>query len=695
MNDSQSWNLKTYLTRTTFVVCNIAIALTVCETRLQAADPDEPDVALVTDVPPVFDMPSIFAKYANVQQRMTVAIRLKAYPQALELGKQSLKLVPHDPVTHYNLACVLAQTQQTDAALDALHKAVDSGFRNVAHIQADGDLTALRGTKRFQEIVEVAKEAKPKSHPWLARKALPLLAKDGVATVQSSNTQWNPKLARLHAFFDLPQAPTGEVINGHGRAGELVRQWFKDGIAAGNHGDFYDNHDRDHSNLKFADFPQLTRIEFSAEAKQRVLDHGFQRHFTYNAVTIGNSSTAMTQGPYWRSQARLGYTNPALMAVLDSQYSSNQLYLYPEHRDHDPGRNGKGGYGDVFPANSPYMIVSQGSSYTDKPFLDALACTLAALRPDTKKLLIDNGAIAPTLQMVFRMSNLTVGNSAERYMTGIAHPTVFDSKQLDLPAMVTLAHSIQPTTVPPLIGLKVVEEDQPSVGRDFFDMKPNEKLFDTTAAIARVARSMNYQRRMVVSAESSRDLNGRPLTWNWAVLRGDAKRISITPKNANSSIVELKISYHTRRPIRDGDDMESNRVDIGVFVHNGTHYSAPGFVTVHFPANETRTYDKSTQRILSVDYGDQQSGANYEDPLVAVSKRWKDEYHYSEAGEKTGWTRTLPDGVVREYTSAGAVIVKKDDAGKPIETRPAQYTVQPRKNNAPELVESSAVTKSK
>ncbi|MDA1015628.1 MAG: hypothetical protein O3A00_14390, partial [Planctomycetota bacterium] len=641
------------------------IAISVSAVAAIGADSDEPSP------PHVFDMPAIFAEYANVQQRMSVAIRRKAFPEALELGKQSLRVVPHDPVTHYNVACVLARTGKADEALNALQQAVDSGFRNVAHIRTDEDLATVRDAKRFKDILETATVAKLKTHPWLDRKITSAVAKDGVVTVQSGNTQWDPKLARLRAFFDLAPKPSGEVVQGHGRTGDLLRQWFKDGTAAGNHGDFYDNHDRDHSNLKFAAFPQLTRIEFSADAKQRVLDHGFQRHFLYNAVTIGNSSTAMTQGPFWRSQARLGYTNPALMAILDTQYSTNHLYLYPEHRDHDAGRNGKGGYGDVFPANSPYMIVSQGSSYTDQPFLDALACTLAAFRPDTKKFLIEKGAIVPTLQMVFRMSNLPVANSAERYMTGIAHPSVFDSKQLDVPAMVTLAHSIEKDSVPPMIRLKVVEEDQPLIGRDFFDTKPNERLFDTSAAIARVARSLKYQRRMVVSAEASHDLNDRPLTWNWAVLRGDVKRITITPMNPSHSVVELKISYHERRPIRDGHDMESSRVDIGVFVNNGVHHSAPGFVTVHFPANETRSYDETTKRLLSVNYADQQTGGNYEDPLVSVLKRWKDDYHYATDGSVTGWTRTLPDGTLHDYTSAGEVIVKKGDDGRPLETRPA------------------------
>ena len=61
----------------------------------------------------------------------------------------------------------------------------------------------------------------------------------------------------------------GEAVSGQGEAGQLVQRWFQDGAAAGNRGDLYDNHDNDHSNMRFQQFPQLTRVEFSAEAKKR------------------------------------------------------------------------------------------------------------------------------------------------------------------------------------------------------------------------------------------------------------------------------------------------------------------------------------------------------------------------------------------------------------------------------------------
>src|SRR5205814_10264880 len=113
-------------------------------------------------------------------------------------------------------------------------------------------------------------------------------------------------------------------------------------------------------------------------------------------------------------------------ALLYEQYSHNQLYVYPCHMDHRPGRNGKdgdkeGGHGDVYFANTPYVLASQGSSGSDQPFLQAIALTMAALRPEVKQLLVEQNALAPTLQAIFRQSNGQVAKPDD-YFTGKAHP---------------------------------------------------------------------------------------------------------------------------------------------------------------------------------------------------------------------------------------------------------------------------------
>src|SRR5262245_7624730 len=42
-----------------------------------------------------------------------------------------------------------------------------------------------------------------------------------------------------------------------GKVGDLLRQWWKEGTAAGNAGDWYDNRDGAHSDLNTQPFPQL------------------------------------------------------------------------------------------------------------------------------------------------------------------------------------------------------------------------------------------------------------------------------------------------------------------------------------------------------------------------------------------------------------------------------------------------------
>ena len=79
-------------------------------------------------------------------------------------------------------------------------------------------------------------------------------------------------------------------------------------------------------------------------------------------VTFGNSSTSAPP-QLGGSNPRSYYVFPFGLSFLYNQYTRNNLYIYPEHRDHDPGHNGKNdGYGDLYPTNTPYLIISQGSS---------------------------------------------------------------------------------------------------------------------------------------------------------------------------------------------------------------------------------------------------------------------------------------------------------------------------------------------
>jgi YD repeat-containing protein len=390
------------------------------------------------------------------------------------------------------------------------------------------------------------------------------------------------------------------IANGNGQIVDLLRKWHVEGTAAGNTGDFYDNRDGDHSPLNLNPWPQLDQVIYTPEdikarrhwaAQQVILPH----------VTFGNSSTS---APVTNSGSniRFYYTHPRGMAFLYQEYRSNNLYMYPAHHDHHPGRNGKPFYGDVYPANSPYLIASQGSSGSDQPFMRAVPYTLAAFRPEVKRKLIESGLLMPTVQMIFRSTNKHLTDPKE-YLTGKAHPPVFEGSWVNDQKMVQLAHDIELKSIPPLAMLKVVEEDKPTAGKDYFEAGLTEVLHDTPCAIARVVRGGNQVRRIVVSAEESFDVNKQPLKYHWVVLRGDAERIKIKPLNEAGSQVEILVPYHERR-LADGHHLkiESNRVDIGAFVYNGTYYSPPAFVTFHSLDSEARTYDDQG-KLLEIGYG--------------------------------------------------------------------------------------------
>ena len=403
-------------------------------------------------------------------------------------------------------------------------------------------------------------------------------------------------LAAAPAGVQGQSAPTPVAV-GKGSVAALLNQWYAEGSAAGNVDDHYDNRDRGHSRLEIARFPQLSEVTYSDAERAERADWGAQREVVPH-VTIGNSSTAVYVKETGSNVRTWYYHADQGMRFLYTQYRANNLYVYPEHHDHDPGHNGNPGFGDLFPTNSPYVVISQGSSGSDKPFLRAFVQTLAAFRPQVKQRLIAVGLLMPTLQAIFRASNTQVAEP-EVYFTGRAHPTAFRRHQLDPLKMVLAAHALTVDAVPPLVRLTVRRESDP--GRlPGFDAT-TEKLSGTPCVIARIVRGPAQVRRLVVSAAGTFNPGRRPLTFRWAVLRGDPERIAIRTR-ANGAVAELTVPCHDRRAIEPGAKLASNRVDIGVFASAGHGWSAPAFVTFYTLDNELRTYDDDG-RLLEIYYG--------------------------------------------------------------------------------------------
>lgn len=669
--------------------------------------------------PPASPTMSVFAAPQNdlavrvvMQEVMGLAAAGRMDDARTRLEKAVDKAEVPAAVGRYNLACLHCARKDSAAALDALAAAVAAGFDDVGTLANDPDLQPLRGLPRFQEIgLDVMEKARAAQRKLQAEGPLPKprTVADGVAEVAETNTLWVPQFGRFMVAHEFPPAdPAAEITTQPGTVGDLLRQWRKEGTAAGLRGVLYDNHDEDHSNMNYAWFPELSRVEYSQPARETrtamhglgELHRGLQLIFVHNAPVIGNASVAQTQGPFWRSMPRLAMANAATAGLLADQYANNMLYFYPEHRDHDPEADK--GHGDVYPANVPYLITSQGSSGSDRAFMDAIAATIAAFRPETQKFLVEKRLLMPTVQMIFRACRKPVAGRDE-YLSGIAHPPVFDGATLDVERMVRMAHDLEPADVPPLVRLEVEEEYLGRPGIDYFETGDAEKLFDTVSAVARVARSARERRRLVASVAKTEDPNGKPLSFTWKLLHGDPQRVRITPLDPLGTRAEILVDWHPRA-VYPGSDLPSARVDVGVFADIGARLSAPAFVTWYFPPNERRVYEEmptgvaadrkddingdSSRRIVSIERLPATGAEHYADPMVLTPAVWTDTYRYSDRGELLGWTRSRPDAAAEEFTADGRLIVTRNDAGKPAETRAVRYVREQKKPAAaPVLVE--------
>lgn len=73
--------------------------------------------------------------------------------RALQVDRHLAELRPSDPLVHYNLACSLAVTGQTQAAFDTLRRAIDVGYKDFEHLAMDPDLETVRRHPDFPQLV--------------------------------------------------------------------------------------------------------------------------------------------------------------------------------------------------------------------------------------------------------------------------------------------------------------------------------------------------------------------------------------------------------------------------------------------------------------------------------------------------------------------------------------------------------------
>lgn len=428
----------------------------------------------------------------------------------------------------------------------------------------------------------------------------------------------------------------------------LLRSYDARGLSNSFEGILYDNRDRGHSRLDPKLYPRLHHLKYGDALEQKDADYGLAGMILYPAVVFGNSSTAITGGVEARSLPRLAMTSRLGRELSARLYRNNHIYIYPEHRDFDEV--------DRFPAHWPYHIVSQGSSGSDRPFMRAIAATLAAFPSDTLDYMKEHGLVAPTLQMILRR-NLRPVNQLEHYLAGSAHRPVLNGSEVRPERMVGHAAALRPEDIPPMAQIAVIEEDF----RDAAGLaQMSEKLYDTPSAVARIWRGFEGIKTLTVSAENTVDPMGKPVTYMWRLLQGNPDRIRITPVGDNGQQARISIAWHDPFDVQvtsaEGHrQIQTSRVDIGLFASSGREQSAPAILSISFPAHQIRTYGRSNTgglRLNSINY-DALGRDTYYDPVVHWSAPWTDTAIVDTSGTLTEWRRAFSgDGRVETTVPA-------------------------------------------
>ncbi|MEM9782586.1 MAG: hypothetical protein AAF899_08935 [Pseudomonadota bacterium] len=663
---------------------------------------------VINDVPdypgvPLYQMPRF------VRERAVIAGRAAEGDDrtALRLTDRMARRYPLVAELHATRALLLSRLGRIEEALTAVDVALDLGYKNLSQIRRAPAYANLTDHRRFRRIAGKTREPLPLSP--VPRRAASI---DGqTALVSALNTRWDVQRQLLSASFILPDdldtRPTLWDLDGDGVAeargglvptGALARlpDRIRSGEAAGLGGVFYDNRDRDHASLDRADFPRLTFIEYGEAAREAGVDYGPNRSMHFDAIVIGNSSTALTGGPFSRSQARSLITGPGDVEQQTRQFVRNQLYVFPSAGDYGPNlpvpqTTERGvGMGDKFPALVPFFVVSQGWSHSDYPFLDALATILSALNPELRAELQRRRLIAPTLQMILRRGMRGVDDDLAHFMAGPAHRPVMDGDDIDLERMVAIAERLTPATTPPMPILVVDQDLDAQDGVEVFGDGLSEVLFDAPFAVGRIWRSTRHTRRMVLRAGVAERRAGQEVALEWRVLQGLQDKVRITPLGPEGDRVAVEIDWHGRYPVPGRDDMTTDRVDVGVFARVGDEASIPATLSIVFPPRQRREYEAAPDggmRLAAVDYAADLPGTVDADPLLFPERRWTDLLRWNADGSLDGWRRRHHDSRAEEYSANGLLIRQRDDRGRPALLEAMDYPTE-REPNGTLLVEA-------
>jgi len=90
---------------------------------------------------------------AQLQMQFMQTLMGGDYAKAIQVGNKLYALEPDSTNTLYNMACAHALLGHQKEAMTWLSRSVDSGYRDLKHMQADSDLDSLRALAAYKALV--------------------------------------------------------------------------------------------------------------------------------------------------------------------------------------------------------------------------------------------------------------------------------------------------------------------------------------------------------------------------------------------------------------------------------------------------------------------------------------------------------------------------------------------------------------
>ncbi len=491
---------------------------------------------LVLAVLSVWDYPSRQHRHEELRGEFIRASANADYSACEKAARAGTELLPDDPTWRYNLACSEARLGRMETAFDDLEKAIRLGFRDAETIGSDPDFIEYRNERRFKDAVDLAVRMKGERIFLGPLAVVPAKGKTGGSlALGAQNLSWDFESGCFSAVMELEKGEDGP-----------------------NAGDIYFNRDGGHSVLAVTNFPGLARVRFDSVGRERGMDLDLP-NVIFPCPVFGNSSRALTSGPYWRSLPRAAVTMyAAKLPLMYRFYRSNQVWVFPVCEDTPP----LGRYGDVFASVTPYCIATVGRSWSDQYYLRAALAASGSFNKAVKAGMVHTGRLAPTIQSLLRHSLRGV-ETEDDYLTEKAHPTAMPPNGLDLAKLKRLSSEMKLEEIPPVAlvagvgGATRTEEG-----------KLPELTYASPCAWAFVLRTDATNRTFVVKAGGSPSVNGGEYAFGVVHGAPGAARLEkIAPDTARVTIDRSLV-------------VPSNRVDVAVFAKSAdSMWSAPAFVS--------------------------------------------------------------------------------------------------------------------